>query len=525
MFSCETMEISHQEDSAIETCIYRERDPNYPLILSLPRERTLPKTRVIELGFDDLLGRSFKLDYFPFENMQNIGEPVINLKKLEKDHPEWATKIFLRQSTSNAFSYSSFESYEEKSSVTKKVNGGFSLNLGLFKIGNKTTYYNHFTSSLLQNRNSVFGQLDIEIEDARYKLAVNSNRLDLIKKDYIEADFFDDLYNLHPYEFFSFYGPFIITNFVTGGRASAFFAGITKTISTAESQEKKLDSEISSSFSISKDGNSSISLGFGKGFTNGTSSTETFTQLEATLVTLGGAYGLGAFTTPKSIDNMNIDLTAWANSLNNATYHTLVDIHDDGLVPLSAFFIEKNLKSQYENFLAAKTLPSKEYIEPKLVCRVIPLHSAGRIGYKLYLITRFNDAIFISGEIFLLNDQGKNEMNSRLKEFYDLFKIKVEQAPLVPDETFMQGFNFNVNMVHIFSGGSSIEVHLKKYYDKDSKMLYLLYNENGRKEGYSIYMGKGDYLLDTYGMRHWVDNLPSISIEGDELMNYMLIAL
>ncbi|WP_418992661.1 hypothetical protein [Alistipes sp.] len=56
-------------------------------------------------------------------------------------------------------------------------------------------------------------------------------------------------------------------------------------------------------------------------------------------------------------------------------------------------------------------------------------------------------------------------------------------------------------------------------------MLYLLYNENGIKFGYSIYVGNGDYLLDTYGIRRWVETLPNTTISDNDLLNYTLIAL
>lgn len=118
-----------------------------------------------------------------------------------------------------------------------------------------------------------------------------------------------------------------------------------------------MDSEISASFTLKKSDNNSVSLGFGKGFTNGSSSTNTFMQLEATLMTLGGTYGLGAFTTPKSIDYMNIDLTAWANSINTTSNHALIDIQNNGLMPLSGFFIEKNLIAQYKKYVAGVEFP------------------------------------------------------------------------------------------------------------------------------------------------------------------------
>ena len=92
LFSCESPEdLSTSKKKIVETAesyVYRERDPNLMLILSVPRERLA--TRATELQFDDMLGRSFKLDYFPFENMQNVGEPV---------NPPRLRSVFERQSS------------------------------------------------------------------------------------------------------------------------------------------------------------------------------------------------------------------------------------------------------------------------------------------------------------------------------------------------------------------------------------------------------------------------------------------
>lgn len=520
---------SDNERVSDEKCVlYRERDPNSPLILSCPRERDSHKTRAIELGFDNILGRSFRLDHFPFENMRNVGEPVVDLAKLEADYPLWVTKVNLRESVSSAFSYSTFERYEEKSSVTKKVSSGFQLNLGIFKIGNKRTYYNHFAKSLLENSNSVFGQLDIEIRDAFYKLAINSFRLSLIRKKYLQKDFLDDLYNIHPYEFLSFYGPFVMTNFITGGRASALFAGTTKTITTAEGREKTMDNQITASFSIIDNGKDSVSLGIGRGFTNGSSSTESFTELETTLVTLGGAYGLGAFTTPKSIDNMNIDLTSWANSLNNTNTHSLIDIQNESLVPISEFFIEANLKSQYEAYIAGKDLPSKNFIEPKLVCSRQLIHSAGGCYNRIILITRYNDAITIHCNSVPIYQGVIEDFDDLFSEVCNMYKI---DAILVSDYIVPADFNSCINFADCIMSakptmeGTFMESSMKKYYDTNNEILYLLYNENEKKMGYRIYIGQGDYLLDTYGIRQWVDTLPDTVVSDQELLNYTLIAL
>lgn len=481
-----------------------------------------------------MLGRSFKVDYFPFENMQNVGEPIVDMKRLNADY-DWATILPLRESFSSVFSYSTFDRYQTTSTTSKKIYSGFEINFGLFKIGNKSAYYKYFTKTLIESSNAVFGQLDIEVNDAVYKLAVNSNRLKLIRKNYLESDFINDLNNLSPYELFTFYGPLVITNFITGGRATAIFAGISKTMATGETLEKNMDIELASSFTFKKNEDGTVSLGFGKGFTNGQVNTETFTQLDASLTTSGGAYGLGAFTTPSSIDNMNIDLTAWANSLNNNETHTMVDIQDSGLIPLSEFIVEANLKAQYRNYVASGDLPSKMIIEPKLV-HSYAYSQFGILVSCISLITRFNDRIVIREDV-MAHPSASQLVGTWRSEVFDqlcdTYAIKAE-VEILPDFDYNANiYNSQINIADCLvltpesevRIGRPLESNMKKYYDIDNKTLYLLYNENDKKVGYSIYMGEGDFLLDTYGIRQWVNTLLTTILTDNELLNYTLIAL
>ena len=110
-------------------------------------------------------------------------------------------------------------------------------------------------------------------------------------------------------------------------------------------------------------------------------------------------------------------------------------------------------------------------------------------------------------------------INTKLDALCEFYKVKVEKSskPL--------SFNTFTDFEGLKLDGALLESDMKKYYDEDNKTIYLLYNKNEKKVGYSIYVGTGDYLLDTYGMKQWVNGLPSVSINKDELVNYMLIAL
>lgn len=280
---------------------------------------------------------------------------------------------------------------------------------------------------------------------------------------------------------------------------------------------------MSASFVLIKNADNSISLGFGNGFTNGTTSSNSFTKLETSLVTWGGRYGVGAFTTPKSIDDLNIDLSAWAESLNDKSFHTLIDIKDNGLIPLSGFFLEKNLISQYEKIVAGDELPKKELVEPRLVHEYHPVYPTGRYFSTVRLITRFNDMIRLGYNTFPLTNEGLVEMESFFKSFCDTYKMKA----IVDSAISEADYNSNISLVSTDGqdAGNRIEPMMKKYVDEANGILYLLCDANEKKVGYTVYINKGDYLLNLYGIKEWVSELPEVSITYDELMNYTLVAL
>ena len=49
------------------------------------------------------------------------------------------------------------------------------------------------------------------------------------------------------------------------------------------------------------------------------------------------------------ITNYSIDLTPWLQSLNDPKTHTMIDLQDGGLYPISDFILEENFKQRYND--------------------------------------------------------------------------------------------------------------------------------------------------------------------------------
>lgn len=248
-----------------------------------------------------------------------------------------------------SFAYTGFDRYTENSSTTKKINNaGFTLNLGLFSLGAHKTMTEVFTTSKVEESKRIFGELNIQIRDASYYMQTSSNIIKKIKLDYLTEDFKEELYNLTPSEFFNNYGGFVLSSFITGGRATALYTGIYRNNESTETKEKNMNTDISASYGFKfqkdKDGNVSAEGGIGKDYSHATTSTNKIEAMETSVKTIGGSPFFSNFSIPTKVDNADINLSQWVSSLNDKSTHKIIDIADEGLIPITEFMLEENMK-------------------------------------------------------------------------------------------------------------------------------------------------------------------------------------
>lgn len=228
----------------------QERDKDYPLINYADFKKRSNRTKAIESNsFKDFIGCSYKLDFYPYENAQNLGFPVINVDKYLLDHPTWCHVVPVKDGSSEYYSYSNFERYELKVNKTKTVKTGFKLDFKIFSIGSQNTYKKVFKSSDIKETQRVFGELSIRYYDEKYELLV-PEYIDL--KKYIYKDFSDQLYYGTISELFKNYGGFVLTKFLSGGQAFALYNGLYKSNIHEEEKitESSMDMEINASFEL-----------------------------------------------------------------------------------------------------------------------------------------------------------------------------------------------------------------------------------------------------------------------------------
>ena len=542
------------------TIVLQERDPNSPLILSNKKNRistqSIASIRSIPnqpLELQYYLGRSYKIQDIPVADPTNVSFPVIDIEKLYILNPNLFQITDVIKSDSKSFAYNSFDRYENKSSVTNKVNSGFKLNFSVFSIGSKKTLTEVFTKTKIEENKRIFGELNIFILATSYRLRNGYFDKEIAEK-YLHRDFVNELYNSSYTDLIKNYGPFILTRFFSGGKATGLFTGLYNKSTTIEEKERDMEKDINASFSVDEkkgDNKSTADIKIGRKNTNNFNISNEISQMETSVKTIGGAYGFTGFTIPKNINDLDINLSGWASSLNDKRTHTLVEIDDNGLNLLSDYLLETNFKRVSDYYLTGN-LKERKLKEPSIIIRAHDcLECSEELQMKAVamLYTRFGDCLILDidrlledtnlpshpimgkaelgrvdnweswkNKVINIGDIIKNKLNN-------IYKIKYDVVVFGDDcgyagDCMEQGAGYKV---YPFISFSIDENNAKKYINPHNNITYILStNRENKKLAYAIH---DDYILDTYGIRDWVNNIPAVEITSQELNQYTIVGL
>lgn len=558
-----------KQDINLGTIILQERDPNSPLTLSNKKLKSsiqpIAITRAIPnqpLELQYYLGRSYKIQDIPVADPTNVSFPVIDIEKLYVINPNLFQITDVIKNDSKSFAYNSFDRYENKSSVTNKVNSGFKLNFSVFSIGSKKTLTEVFTKTKIEENKRIFGELNISILATSYRLRNGYFDKEIAEK-YLHRDFVNELYNSSYTDLIKNYGPFILTRFFSGGKATGLFTGLYNKSTTIEEKERDMERDINASFSVDEkksDNKSTADIKIGRKNTNNSNISNEISQMETSVKTLGGAYGFTGFTIPKNINDLDINLSGWASSLNDKRTHTLVEIDDNGLSLLSDYLLETNFKNVSDYYLTGN-LKERELKEPSIIirshyCYECYLGEADQMRAVAMLYTRFGDCIILDIDKLLEDEDlpvhptlGKaglgtlHEHNSgenwgwkiikigeiiknKLKKIYNIkYDVVVwGQSCGYADDCMGERIDINAYRTYPFIPFFKFnENNAKRYVNANNNITYILStNRENKKFAYAIH---DDYVLDTYGMRAWVNSLPSVQITSQELGQYTIVGL
>lgn len=521
--------------------IVQERDPklpvksvNQPVVTDGDKiiSRSSDENGAIIGNSDELLGYSYAVGNSILGDYANVRYPVVNIGKVKEFGTDYVSSKALKYYNLERFSYSNFDSYENKLSRTDKIATGLNLNIGLFKVGRKGTTESLFKSSITSSRNVVYGELSMTYYNSSFSLLATNRKF--YARECLSPVFQKNLYSATIGDILNTYGDFILTGYMTGGKAFALYAGLGEENASSTSNEDKMDEDISCSVSW-KNNSASASCNFGNSNASSESSVYKTSNTQTKLWIYGGRPVGLAMSGAADLKNVNFNLDSWVESLSDQNTHTIIDLAKNGIYPLSAFILEENFRRRMENtslgFLAKNTRFITPYIE---ITRVFERYSktSGEALYDIaaVLTTRQGDKIVLrSRDASTVTDDelSRNESASVFKDkaamiaqekqaYYDL-AIRINPItrlnPCMGDP-----LSFDLGVVD----ESEMLVHsnprsgIHYIYDKTNKIAF----------SYLVDTIDEDWILDDYGIRDWVESLPTKSISLATIANsYKIIGL
>ncbi|WP_333888489.1 MAC/perforin domain-containing protein [Sphingobacterium siyangense] len=518
-----------------EDIIFQARNSKLPGALSRSTKKKSTNQfntqNTTSLPIDAYSGRGYTVGNGILGSVDNVRRQILDFNKLQTNG--LIVKDPIKKTNIESFAFSDFQRYASWTNITKKVSAGFNLNLGLFSLGAKRTTTEKFSNNTMETSRSVSGQLNIEVRDAMYRMDLSPSSMRRIASGYMDSWFLDDLYNSTIVDVLNTYGPFVITGYYSGGRASATYYGTHKFSADSTNKEKDMQTDITASYKWGGKGDTtnsvSANFGFGRNTGNGSSFQSNIESASYIIETTGGAYDFQVRTPPTEIKNSNIDLSQWLSSLNNVSNHAFSGLADQGLNPISDFMLEANFKRRLQDTHLGY-FNTNTFIEPFIEIVKVLVRTTGS-GERLYdiaavLNTRQGDKIILGkGSAATATDADLRANNTpsifaaksqalanEKMNFYQCLIKSNESTIILP---FLR-IPLSINIANVS------ESRMLKFYNTESDMWYI-YDPVGLT-AYSFYLD--DYILEVYGMKDWFDTLQEKAISMTNLyQRYTIIGL
>lgn len=519
--------------TSMDKSLVLKRNPNLPVPHSkfeVP-QRDASRASAVNGNSEALLGRGYKLlgGTYVMGDFANVTFPIINLDALQVYDATYVSATHLNTSDRNVVTFADFDRYQYNSTVTKKVSSGFSLNFKVFSLGHKKTTTETFKTIIDNSDEATFGELSLYFINNQYGLQNAKDTRNLYARKFLAKSFVRNLYNSTLASVLDNYGDFVVTGYLTGGKAFANYAGRNSTAKTTEGKEKGLEKSINASVTY-KGATGSGELGFTSSnqssSTSEFKSTDTFVQIK----TFGGIQDGNAVVKACALSDLNVDLSSWFNSLNDDNNHTIIDVTDNSLFPLSDFVLEKNFKQRLDDTTNGVLATYNEFVIPYMETARVMVRSTS--AYEpLYdvcpvLVTRQGDRIiFKSSQVKTDDELRKNNSAEQFAQKHQTILAQTEK--LFSAEIGLEP-NKKAKLNPMLRNPLCIEVEdfdkseYYRYYNASNSVEYV-YNPK-KKVAFSYYVDEDeDDIAEVYGISSWVDSLPEKKISIGTLANYYTI--
>ena len=538
----DNLDLPTSQMSAIEAensegdVVIQKRNPNLPeVVTKAPTfEEGLTRNNATIGSSDKFLGYGYKLyngNYIP-SDFDNFTHSILNIEAIKAYDESYVDEKYPNWNGQSSYTYYNFDDYTHFSTESKTIKTGFSLNLGLFSIGKKRTTVETFRTFINETMEQTYGEMNILFAHGKFMLLNSSGSTKVYARQFLRRSFINNLYTSTISSVINSYGDLVVVGYYTGGRAFAQYMGNAASSTNVEQRTKSLDTSITASLTYEGD---SLNASFGFNGKNGNFDSTVYKKQDIFLrvKTLGGIQNEeSAINTTMSLKDINIDLQSWRKSLNDSKNHTVIDLTQEGLFPMSDFVLERNFQRRFDDTSKNILLPVTRLYTPSImITRVLKKTSTS--GDNLYevaavLVTRQGDQIVLSNGNATDAELKQNEDNN---VFLEKAKAIAEEKSKYFSSDIQISYNTTKRLNPMFRSPLCIvlenfnENGFYKYYNETTNMEYLY--DPTTKLCFSFLADDGDEsMLEVYGLSTWVSNLTEKRISMATLANlYTIIGL
>ena len=533
---CQQQSIALDADYSNGIMILQERNPSLPdVVTKQPSfENEISRSSEIVGVTDKYLGYGYKLlngNYIP-SDFDNFTHSILNIEAIKEYDESYIDEKYPNWNDQSSFAYHDFNDYTHFSSISKTVKSGFSLNLGFFSIGKKKTTTETFRTFINESKEQVYGEMNILFAHGKFTLLSSNGSNKVFARQFLRRSFINNLYTSPISSIIDSYGDFMVVGYYTGGRAFAQYMGNAKSTTDVEQSTKSLENNINASLVYDGD---SLNGSFGFNGKDGTfdSTFYSINDIYIRVKTSGGIQDeTGVVNTTLALKDINIDLQSWRKSLNDSKNHTVIDLVEEGLYPMSDFVLERNFQRRFDDTSKEILLPVTKLYTPSITITRV-LVKTFLSGESLYdvaavLTTRQGDLIVLGRSNATDAELRENEDNSVFEQkgrilSAELSKYFSSDIEISLDAKKRINPQLRSPLCIVLENFNSKGFY--KYYHEKTNMEYLY--DPTTKLCFSFFADEGDEsLLEVYGLSSWVFNLEEKQISIATLANlYTIIGL
>ena len=235
-----------------------------------------------------------------------------------------------------------------------------------------TLFLNQFKTVSNESMEQVYGEMNILFAHGKFTLLSSNGSNKVFARQFLRRSFINNLYTSPISSIIDSYGDFVVVGYYTGGRAFAQYMGNAKSSTDVEQTTKSLVNNINASLVYDGD---SLNGSFGFNGKDGTfdSTFYSINDIYVRVKTSGGIQDeTGVVNTTLALKDINIDLQSWRKSLNDSKNHTVIDLVEEGLYPMSDFVLERNFQRRFDDTSKDVLLPVTKLYTPSItITRVL----------------------------------------------------------------------------------------------------------------------------------------------------------